>query len=165
MTSECPRQVEVVAALVARRCDSDELMAHAESCEGCREVAMVTRLMVEDRDVRRDVRIPAAGQVWWRAAVRARLEAVHAAARPLTWLHGVAGAAACGLLIAVMGMSWPFVRATVRWFVTVVFMEPAVAEAAARVAALLQQTIAIVLVAGACLVLAPLALFFALSDD
>jgi hypothetical protein len=120
--------------------------------------------MTEDRDVRRDVRIPAAGQVWWRAAVRARLEAVHAASRPLTWLNGVAGAVACGLLIAVVGMAWPFVRETVGWLGTVVFMG-SVVETAMRVTAVLNQTIAIVLLAAACLVLTPLALFFALSDD
>jgi hypothetical protein len=165
MTSDCPRQGEIVAAIVERCDQSDEAMAHAASCEACRDVVILTRLMTEDRDVRRDVRIPAAGQVWWRAAVRARLEAVHAASRPLTWLNGVAGAVACGLLIAVVGMAWPFVRETVGWLGTVVFMGSVVAETAMRVTAVLNQTIAIVLLAAACLVLTPLALFFALSDD
>ena len=165
MTTVCPHEVEVVAALVERRYASEALVEHAEACDVCREVIMVTRLMVDDRDLRRVARVPAAGQVWWRAAVRARLEAVHAAARPLTWLHGVAGAAACGLLIAMLGMSWPFVRDTITWLVYLALIESAVTEAATRVAAALPQTMAIVLVACACLVLAPLALFFVLSDD
>ena len=88
MSATCLRETELVTALVERRDDIDALTSHAEACQGCREVVMVMRLMSEDRDARREVRVPAAGQVWWRAAVRARLEAVHAAARPLTWLHG-----------------------------------------------------------------------------
>jgi hypothetical protein len=165
MSATCPREIELVTALVERRDDSDALTLHAEACQGCREVVMVMRLMSEDRDARREVRVPAAGQVWWRAAVRARLEAVHAAARPLTWLHGVAGAAACGLLFALIGMSWPFVRDTATWFVSFAFVESALVEAATRVTGALQQTMAILLIAAACLVLAPLALFFGLSDD
>jgi hypothetical protein len=166
MTPACPREVEVVTALVERRDDSDVLTVHAEACEACREVVMVTRVMVEDRETaRREIRVPAAGQVWWRAAVRARLEAVHAAARPLTWLHGAAGAAACGLLVAVLGIVWPFLRETTMWLIAQALVASSVGETALRMGGALQQTIPIVLVAGACLVLAPLAVYFALSDD
>ena len=127
---------------------------------------MVMRAMVEDREgARREVRVPAAGQVWWRAAVRARLEAVHAAARPLTWLHGAAGAAACGLLVAVLGISWPFVRDTAMWLIAQVLVESLVGQAALRMTGALHQTMTIVLVAAVCLVLAPLALYLTLSDD
>jgi hypothetical protein len=166
MTSACPRELEVVTALVERRYDSDALTVHAEACAACREVVLVMRVMVEDReDARRDVRVPAAGQVWWRAAVRARLEAVHAAARPLTWLHGAAGAAACGLLVAAIGVSWPLLREAVTWLFAQTLVNSPLGETALRMTGALQQTIAIVLVAAACLVLAPLALYFALSDD
>ena len=59
-------------------------------CETCREVASVSMLLREDSECSRiEMHVPAAGQVWWRAAVRARLESTHAAARPMTWMHGI----------------------------------------------------------------------------
>ena len=97
----CSREVEVVASVLDRRRlrrDDAALAAHVDACDSCREVAALTRLMSTDHEkTRREIRVPAAGQVWWRAAVRARLEAVHAAARPLTWSHGVAGACRVGV--------------------------------------------------------------------
>ena len=55
-------------------CD-EALVAHAGNCATCREVASVSLLLREDSEHSRfDMHVPAAGQVWWRAAVRARLE-------------------------------------------------------------------------------------------
>jgi hypothetical protein len=74
------------------RCD-DSLVSHAAHCVTCREVAQVSMLLHEDVDhARIDVIVPAAGQIWWRAAVRARLESTHAAARPMSWMHAITGA-------------------------------------------------------------------------
>ena len=77
----CGHEQEVVRAVLSRRWahgsdsprDRDaELRAHAETCEICAEAAMVAVLLSEQREeALRDVHVPAAGQVWWRAAVRA----------------------------------------------------------------------------------------------
>ena len=73
---ECPQEQLVVNAVLAgawpHRCD-DDLVAHAAACEVCREVAAVAVLLRDDLDSSRiETHVPAAGQVWWRAAVRAR---------------------------------------------------------------------------------------------
>jgi hypothetical protein len=69
---------------VADGCDQS-LRDHAGACEVCREVVAIVPLLREEYDEareaigRRDVPLPSAGQIWWRAAVHARADA---AARP-----------------------------------------------------------------------------------
>jgi hypothetical protein len=166
----CPREVEVVASLLDRRSlrtVDAALAAHVEACDSCREVAAMTRLMsTDDERTRREIRVPAAGQVWWRAAVRARLEAVHAAARPLTWSHGVAGACAIGLVMALLGVAWPAVREATGWIVArALDAAPLGAAAATLVTTSAHGNMALMLVAAACILFAPVALYFALSDE
>jgi hypothetical protein len=168
--SGCAREVEVVASLLDRRSlriDDAALAAHVEACESCREVAELTRLMSTDHEkTRREIRVPAAGQVWWRAAVRARLEAVHAAARPLTWSHGVAGACAIGLVMALLGFAWPLVREATGWIVArALDAAPLGAAAETLVTTSAHGNVALMLVAAACILFAPVALYFALSDE
>ncbi|HEY7190422.1 MAG TPA: hypothetical protein VH436_27915 [Vicinamibacterales bacterium] len=171
MKAGCPREVEVVASLLDRRSlriDDDALAAHVEGCESCREVAELTRVMSTDHErTRREIRVPAAGQVWWRAAVRARLEAVHTASRPLTWWHGIAGACAIGVVMALLGVAWPVVRESAGWIVTRALdaAVPLGAEAATVVTTSIHGSVALVLVAAACILFAPVALYFALSDE
>jgi hypothetical protein len=166
----CPREVEVVASMLDRhsvRIDDQSLAAHVDVCENCREVAELTRLMSTDHErARREIRVPAAGQVWWRAAVRARLEAVHAAARPLTWSHGVAGACALGLVMALLGFAWPVVREAAAWIVArALDAAPLGAAAATLVTTSVHGSVALMFFAAACILVAPVALYFALSDD
>ena len=51
--------------------------------------------------------VPSAGQVWWRAQMRARAEAAEAAARPLFVAQAVACAAVVGVLVALVTWLWP----------------------------------------------------------
>jgi hypothetical protein len=169
MTVPCVREDEVVSAVVGRRWESssDELRAHAAACESCREVVAVASLLSSDHDrARHDVHVPAAGQIWWRCAVRARLEAAHAAARPLTWLHGIAGACAVGLMWTVGGTAWPRVREAVGWMLSqAVSGDSRVGDVAVMVAATVQRSLPVALLLAACLLVAPVAVYFALSDD
>jgi hypothetical protein len=170
MMGGCPHEVEVVASLLDRRSlciDDDALAAHIEACDSCREVAELTRMMSTDHEgTRREIRVPAAGQVWWRAAVRARLEAVHSAARPLTWSNGIAGACAIGVVMALLGFAWPAVREAAGWIVARALDAAPVGAAAARlVTTSMHGSVAVMLVAAACILFAPVALYFALSDE
>jgi hypothetical protein len=95
-----------------------------------------------------EVRVPAPGQVWWRAAMRSRAEAARAAARPLTWSQGLAAACAVGLAAAAGGAAWPhmvsvasLLGSNAHWLV------PAAVGMAT------------------CVALVPFALYLALSDD
>ena len=166
---DCPREQDVVNAVLGGtwpdRCD-DSLVTHAAHCVTCGEVAQVSMLLHEDVDhARNDMIVPAAGQIWWRAAVRARLESTHAAARPMSWMHAITGAIVLGVFLAAITAVWPMlpgvinvIRATSRE----VLPSPEVARA---IAGGLTQIAGLAIIAAAIMVIAPLALYFALSDD
>ena len=169
MNLECAREQDVVSAVLSGtwpgRCD-ESLVTHAASCQVCRDVATVSLLLREDLDHSRiDVRVPAAGQVWWRAAVRARLESTQAAARPMTWMHAITGAIALGALLAVLTAVWPMVPGAWSTVRTVAVDVASSGEVTTAIADGLVRSVMIGLVAAALLVLAPLAVYFALSRD
>src|SRR4051812_46537253 len=114
---ECPREQLVVNAVLAGTWphgSDDSLVAHAETCEVCREVAAVSVLLRDDLDASRiEAHVPAAGQVWWRAAVRARLESTQAATRPMTWMHAITAATVAGVFLAAITAMWPRVPALI----------------------------------------------------
>ena len=166
---ECPREQEVVNAVLAgawpHRC-YDSLVSHASTCDVCREIASVSVLLREDLESSRiDVHVPAAGQVWWRAAVRARLESTHAATRPMTWMHAITGAVVLGAFLAAVTAVWPKLPMVMTLIRSLSFEVIPSHDVANAIAGGLAQSIAIGLIAAALLLIAPLALYFALSDD
>ncbi len=167
--NQCAREEHVVQAVLSgawpHRCDR-ELTLHAASCEICSDVAVVATLLREDHDhARSEVQVPAAGQVWWRAAIRARLETSHAATQPMTWLHGITAAITIGLMLAAIGVVWPSVAGAAEWAKAIVVGSVPQGDVAGVVVGALRHSFIVALIAAACLVIAPLALYFALSDD
>jgi len=166
---DCPREQDVVNAVLAGawpdRCD-DSLVTHAAQCVTCQEVAQVSMLLHEDVDhARIDVIVPAAGQIWWRAAVRARLESTHAAARPMSWMHAITGAIVLGVFLAAITTVWPMLPGVInviRAASLEVLPSPEVSRA---IAGGLTQIAGLAIIVAAIMVVAPLALYFALSDD
>lgn len=142
------------------------LVAHADTCEVCGEVALIAALIHDDHERSRyDAHVPAAGQVWWRSAIRARLESTESAMRPMTWLHAVTGAIAIGALLAMLTVAWPLLpplRDRV-WAVALTMFPNA--DVASALASGLRQTATLGVIGAAILVLAPLVVYFALSDD
>ncbi len=76
---ECPREQDVINAIVTGRwpdrCEASLARARGgvRGLRGARRSDDVMRL---DHDgLHEEMRLPSAGQVWWRAAIRARLEA------------------------------------------------------------------------------------------
>ena len=166
---DCPHEQAVVNAVLSgqwpQACD-EHLVAHARQCTTCREVANVSVLLREDIDhARFDMHVPAAGQVWWRAAVRARLETTHAAARPITWMHGITGAIAIGTLLAIVTAVWPMLPDVMTTIRAVGKDYLPNAEVANALAVGLRQSLLVGTIAAALLILTPLALYFVLSDD
>jgi len=146
-------------------CD-ERLVAHALECEVCCEVASIATLIHDDSERSRyEAHVPAAGQVWWRAAIRARLDSTQAATRPMTWLHGITGAAAIGVLLAAISAAWPMVMPMLDrgWAMAAGYFPSA--DAATAVANGVRLSAMLGLIAAAILLLAPLALYFALSDE
>jgi hypothetical protein len=174
-TKPCVHEADVVAAVLSRTwpeaCDAT-LRAHAESCEVCREVVEVAALLKEDHDeareiiARRDVPLPSAGQIWWRAAVQARAEAARAATRPLVWGYGAAAACAIGLLVAGAGALWPTVVPAVSWLAGLAdWTRPALALATDAAVTTVKARLPIVIGIAVCLAAAPIALYFALREE
>ena len=162
----CPREPEVVDAVLRYGVPGVELDAHIEQCADCRDVAGITHVLRDDRDwMRSDVPVPAAGQVWWRAAVRARLEGTQAAARPLTWAHGAAAAAAVGFLAGAGGTAWPAIERVFAWAASRLSELTPAAPALPDLLAL--GVTRGVLYAGALafLVVTPLIVYLAIADD
>ena len=163
---ECRREQEVLSAARLRgwrETCNEELKRHIEQCEICGDLVTVSEVMREDHDlILRDLQLPGAGQVWWRAAVRARAEAADTAVRPLTWAHGIAGACAVGLSIAAVGIAWPTVW---EWASSLAWRVDPNGTMVADLVAAARTRLPLLLTVAACLVLAPIALYFALSDE
>ena len=171
---ECPRESEVIGAIIAGRwpdqCDAT-LHAHVAQCHICKDVVDVTSLLrLECNALHEEISVPGAGQVWWRAAIRARLEASQQATRPLSWVFGISVACVVGLALAVVELLWAPVqsafRSTAPWTITSALNEvgrwlPSFTD----LTPLTMTGLFVVLGATICLVLAPLALYFALSDE
>jgi hypothetical protein len=167
--NECPREEQVVKAVLSGawpEMTDQELTIHAAQCDICGEVATVATLLRQENErARRDVQVPAAGQVWWRAAIRARLEATQAATQPMTWLHGITAACTVGAALAILSITWPSITYGASWVKAQVMNASPNGEVAGLVSMALGQSLVLALVAAACLVLAPVVLYFALSDD
>ena len=166
---DCQYEQQVVNAVLAghwpEQCE-EPLVTHARTCATCKDVASVSLLLRDDIDASRlDVQVPAAGQVWWRAAVRARLESTQAAARPIGWMHAITAAMVVGVLLAGLTAVWPMVPGvfdTARRLSHEVLPNTAVAAA---IAGGLAQSVAVGVAAAALLLLTPLALYFVFSRD
>ena len=108
--AECKHEGDVVGAVTSGRWPSAVDLAlrdHVASCAVCVEVLQVAEAMAAiEQETLADTRLPAAGQVWWRAQVRARHHAAEVAARPVVVAQAVGGAAVVGLLAAVVSWQW-----------------------------------------------------------
>ena len=108
----CPREQEVVDAMLpqGRLPEASELQQHVAGCESCRELHEVMAMLRPDHALSEEASLPSAGQIWWRAAVRARMEAARAAARPVAWAQGATAASLLGILCAATVLAWPFIQ-------------------------------------------------------
>jgi hypothetical protein len=161
----------VLDAITARRWPDRcgrELRAHVASCGLCADLVQVATALLEDRELAwSEARIPPSGVVWWRAQLRAREDAARAAARPLAFIQGVAASVALWLGVTIVRAvpaadlsAW---RAwIVAWIPTVSFTTPDVAGLV-QVAGIVP--ISILCLLAAWLVLAPVAIYFAVVDE
>lgn len=108
--AECRHEADLVAAVTAGRwpAGADQAMRdHVSTCEVCADVLHVAEAMTAiEQETLADTRLPSAGQVWWRSQLCARREAAATAARPVMVAQAVAGAAAVGLVAAVVSWQW-----------------------------------------------------------
>lgn len=174
---DCPREDDMIAVVLSRAIHGqdgdpdrwldacgDDVRAHVVACDVCRVgVAVAVHLRAA---ASREVHVPSSGQVWWRAAIRARADAAHEVERPLTWVHGLAGACAAGLIAAVGSSAWPSVERAAAWLGSRSWSVPApVFEAAGPTIDMLQRVLPHALLATGCVILVPLAIYLATSTD
>jgi len=96
---ECIREQEVLDAITAGRWPDrlgEDLSSHVEGCAICADLGLVAQSLSADyQESLKDVRVPSAGLVWWKAELRARQDAVRTVNRPIRWAQYIA--AGCGI--------------------------------------------------------------------
>ena len=128
-----------------RECQCDR-----PDCPACGPlVALANEIRREFERTQQQARVPTAEIVWWRAQMRAREDAARRAARPIFFTQALALAALIGLLISVLG------RLTM----------PVLSWAGIAVLPTGLPLLAIGIAAVCWFVVAPAALYFAISRD
>jgi hypothetical protein len=101
---ECIREQEVLDAITSGRWPdrlSEDLSSHVADCTICADLGLVAESLSADyQESLKNVRVPSAGLVWWRAELRARQDAVQTVNRPIRWAQYIA--AACSLAAVVI---------------------------------------------------------------
>jgi hypothetical protein len=162
----CPHEDEVLELARTGRWPAraaDDLRDHVAACEACAEVALVADALGAEWDVAvREAAPPDGRRVWWQAQRRARIEAARTAARPAGWAHLATIAGALALLAWSAWSSAGHVQAWVgrtdasEWVLWLL----SGAQGGSTVVALAVLALAAVVA----LVLAPVALWLALSE-
>jgi hypothetical protein len=162
---DCEREPEILDAVWSGYWPED-LRQHAGRCAVCEDLAAIAGGLRDEReDAMAEARVPTAGQVWWRATMRRRAEASTVAARPITVLQGIAGACAAGAAAAAMTVvSWstsnPFA-----WLASMLQTGGGVEAAALPAAATQPAILSLAVIVGAGILVAPLLLYLALSEE
>ncbi len=112
-------------------------------------VRLAEEIRLEFERTKTDARVPTPEIVWWRAQMRAREDAARKAARPILFTQALAIAALVGLLISLAG------RLTL----------PMLVFAETPTFSMALPHIRLAIAAACCLVLASVALYFALSRE
>jgi hypothetical protein len=157
--SECARESEILDAIAAGdwpHAAPEALTAHAATCAVCADLALAASAIHDDAAVASHVpmALPSAGQVWWRAELRARHEAVLMAQRPVLAVQVVAAVVVLAALVTGLRSLTPDAWA---WVVRT--------AGVARSGSLDTWTVALVLSVGLWLVLGPIALYMVLRAD
>ena len=155
MKTECSREQDVMEIVSSERWPDqcpDELRAHVAQCSNCTDVLEVAQALHEDRAIAcMDAQIPSAELVWWRAELRARQEAMIVASRPITLVEAFGAAAGVGVAVALINRAWP-------WMKSFLVMPDFTILSSSQLA------LVIAFALGA-LIIAPLAVYLAFSDE
>jgi hypothetical protein len=161
MPLECPRESDVLDALASARWPhrvDAELSNHVASCAICRDVITVASAIQADHDdAWREANVPSSGQMWRRAEMRARHEAIREASRPVTVAQGVAVFFALAVAAVACWFAWPSMHSLFSATVS-----GGDAQAATAFTSPLLMPIAIAM--GAFLILAPVAVYVVISE-
>lgn len=171
MRTECAREQDVLDAVAAGRwpgrCDA-ELKGHVESCAICQDVAAVFEALAVERDAAWEeaAAMPPSSLVWWRAQIRAREEAARAAARPIAVAQAVALASLLIAAIALGPLALPAVRGAAASAAQIAgWLTPRAEAVSAAFTLVTGMALPIVPFAVASVLLAPILLYYALTEE
>lgn len=162
----CPREGEAVRAARAGAglAEGSDLAAHLASCAACLETVSLAAAFRAERDAAcAEARPPAASLLWWKEELRSRHEQACDASRPILVAHA---AALVSLLLAILALlAWlmPRVGDAVRRLDA--WPRPALDFPVPPLDLALPAQPGILLAAAAALVLAPLAVYLALTRE
>ena len=112
------------------------------------------------------VQLPGASQVWWRAQVRARLEAAQEAERPITVAQVLAAVALVALAASAGGIGWLMTRGGTVWEQLTRLYTESMRQTSSRSIINAPALAVVVAIAVACVVvLTPIVFFVALSEE
>ena len=115
----CVHEAAVATAVAAGRWPEGAaatLREHVAACEVCTEVVQIAGAMAGmQSELLEQANLPSAGQIWWRAKMRARAEAARAAQRPILFVQALTATCALVAFTALGAAIWPWiVRAAAR---------------------------------------------------
>jgi predicted anti-sigma-YlaC factor YlaD len=143
---ECEREFEVLECATSGA-PGEELRAHIAACECCQELFDVAHSVADDRAVlMRSAHLPSAGVVFWRANMRAQREVARTAVRAGSVIQFALLVAAIIAGVAIAGVS--------------IDMQ----SAAKSILAAAQSWVIPLAALVAWLILAPVAVYFAVTD-
>jgi hypothetical protein len=166
MRADCVREQDVLDAVAAGRCD-DELRNHIDSCSICQDVRSVFGAISEERDAAwEDPPMPPASVVWWRAQIRAREEATRAATKPIAVAQALAVSCLVAAVLALVPIAMPVLRtATASAGDLAAWLTPRAAAVSSAFAFVTGTALPILPFAVATVLLAPILLYYALTEE
>ena len=170
-TVDCCREEDVLDALTSGRWPDradEELKTHVAACAICADVVEVASGVLDVRDAEPgDMRIPSSAVMWWRAQMRARQEAASEAARPVNVAQVVALVSVAALTVGALVALSPWFGGLIGGWISGVRDAALTDMAAMRApsALLAGGWMVPALMIGVWLVLAPVAIYFAVADD
>lgn len=166
---DCVREQELLDALASsrwpERCEPG-LRAHVGSCPVCRDTLTVALPLLAEGDAAYTAaEVPSSGMVWWRAQMRARQEAERAASRPITIVQAIAFACGAALVAAAAFWARPAFPNLREWLGHLAASVGTGAAGLTSAEASSPWGLLPWVVLGVWLVLAPVAIYLAVTDD
>jgi hypothetical protein len=162
----CPHEADVVDAVASGRWPArieTHLREHVAGCRICTDLAEVAGALHTDQlEMFSQAPVPTAEVVWWRAQMRARAEAARIVARPVAAVQAIGAACAVGAVAGLLGTTAWWLRSWIDWLSTAATLLSGTAGGL-DVAGL--ATRGILLALAVWLVLAPIAVYLAATED
>jgi hypothetical protein len=164
--TECIREQDVLDAVTSGRWD-DGLRAHVVGCTICRDLGTIFAAMSDERDAAwQQATVPPANVVWWRAQIRAQEEARRAAERPIAVAQGLAVACCIAAVLLLVPFVMPAVRGVAASATDVAaWLAPRASAVSSAFTLVTGMVVPILPFAVASVLLAPILLYYALTEE